>query len=155
MTRVHPTTLPSTEIHRRSDRRKRMFDRYGRDTVEATTEEIFRHSEQFDSETIWVPTTPDSTTYMTPKIPLTTSRFLGFSGTVKCQQHSKGGDNRMATATEGYVEAQTGRLRAEAQADLAQAMLRIHKDRMFFVTWIVGTGVAVSGVVIAFMAVLR
>ena len=55
----------------------------------------------------------------------------------------------MANATEGYVQAQTGRLRAEAQADLAAAMLRIHKDRMFFVTWIVGTGVAVAGLVIA------
>lgn len=61
----------------------------------------------------------------------------------------------MATATEGYVEAQTGRLRAEAQADLADALLTIHKDRMFFVTWIVGTGIAVAGVVIAFIAVLR
>ena len=61
----------------------------------------------------------------------------------------------MANATEGYVEAQTGRLRAAAQADLAEAMLKIHKDRMFFVTWIVGTGIAVAGVVIAFIAVLQ
>ena len=60
----------------------------------------------------------------------------------------------MANATECYVQAQTGRLRAEAQADLAEAMLRIHKDRMFFVTWIVGTGIAVAGVVIAFVAIL-
>ncbi len=48
----------------------------------------------------------------------------------------------MVTATEGYVETQTGRLRTEAQADLAEAMLRTHKDHMFFVMWIVGTGVA-------------
>lgn len=61
----------------------------------------------------------------------------------------------MATATEGYVQAQTGRLRAEAQADLADAMLRIHKDRMFFVTWIVGTGVAVAGLVIAVVLGVR
>ena len=74
VTRVHPTTLPSTEIHERADRRKRMFDRYGRDTVEVAAKEIFRHSEQFDSETICAPTTQDSTTYVTPKIPSTTSR---------------------------------------------------------------------------------
>jgi len=34
-------------------------------------------------------------------------------------------------------------------------MLRIHKDRMFFVAWIVGTGVAVAGLVIAVVLGVR
>ena len=38
-----------------------------------------------------------------------------------------GNGPELANATEGGVEAQTGRLRDEAKTDLAKAMLRIHK----------------------------
>ena len=53
------------------------------------------------------------------------------------------------TVTESLVDAKDEARQAEVRTDIAEALLQIHKDRMFFVTWIVGTGIAVAGIVIA------
>ena len=44
---------------------------------------------------------------------------------------------------------------AEVRTDIASALLKIHEDRMFFVKWIVGTGVGSVGILVAVLALLR
>ena len=54
-----------------------------------------------------------------------------------------------AAVTEALVDAKDEARQAEARTEIAHALLQIHKDRLFFVYWVVGTGVAVAGTVIA------
>ena len=54
----------------------------------------------------------------------------------------------MAAVTESLVDAKDEARQAEVRTDIAQALLTIHKDRLFHVYWTVGTGIAVAGVVI-------
>ena len=54
-----------------------------------------------------------------------------------------------AAVAEALVDAKDEARQAEVRTDIAQALLQIHKDRLFFVYWTVGTGVAVAGTVIA------
>ena len=59
----------------------------------------------------------------------------------------------MATATEGYVEAQTGRLRAEAQSDIAAALLSreasAKRDLLWIIGWMTGLVGLATGLIIA------
>ena len=59
----------------------------------------------------------------------------------------------MAAVTEGYVQAQTGRLRAEAQSDIAQALLEIEKGRVkqtyWFIAWLTALVASAAGLIIA------
>lgn len=62
----------------------------------------------------------------------------------------------MAAATEGYVEAQTGRLKAEVQSDLATALLSLERSAKQDLLWIIGWTTGVVGIATAIIiAVLR
>lgn len=56
---------------------------------------------------------------------------------------------------ESLVDAKDEARQAEVRTDIASALLKIHEDRMFFVKWIVGTGVGVVGILVAVLALLR
>ena len=53
--------------------------------------------------------------------------------------------------TESLVDAKDEARQAEVRTDIANALLKIHEDRMFLVRWVVGTGLGVVTLVIAFL----
>lgn len=49
----------------------------------------------------------------------------------------------MSAVTEGYVDARTDTVRAEAAEKVAQALLSLERSNMLMVRWVVGTVIAV------------
>ena len=61
----------------------------------------------------------------------------------------------MATATEGYVESQTGQSKAEAQSDIAAALLSREASAKRDLLWIIGWMTGLVGLATAIIAVLK
>lgn len=55
----------------------------------------------------------------------------------------------MVNVTESLVDAKDEARQAEVRTDIAQALLKIHEDRMFYIRWLIGTSIAVVGILIA------
>ena len=59
----------------------------------------------------------------------------------------------MATpVTESLMDAKDEARQAEVRTDIAAALLKIHEDRMFFVKWMIGTGIGIVAVLLAVLS---
>ena len=56
--------------------------------------------------------------------------------------------------TESLADAKDEARQAEVRTDIAQALLKIHEDRTYYVKWVVGVGIGIVTVVLAVAGML-